>query len=64
MEERLYDIEAIIENGTYSDTVTLDVLNLMMKANIVSIRGTSVRVSEIEVTEMGVVRFHGNRAEL
>ncbi|KON69649.1 hypothetical protein AKG34_13435 [Peribacillus butanolivorans] len=63
-EERTYKVSAIIDNGSYQDEVREDVVNLMMKADIVTIRGTSVRVKEKEVNEIGEVKFHGNRAEL
>jgi hypothetical protein len=58
------DVEIVMQYGTYSDTVNLKIAELMMKANIVTIRGTSVLVKEIEVTEEGKIRFHGNKAEL
>jgi hypothetical protein len=63
-EKSSYNVEAVIDNGVYQDEVYKDVLDLMLKANIVTIRGISVAVKEIEVTDRGLVRFHGNRAEL
>lgn len=62
--EKYLDIEAVIENATYSDQVNLDTVKLMMEADVVTIRGTSVEVKEIEVTSEGRVRFHGNRREV
>lgn len=58
------DVEAVVENATYSDTANYKVVKLMMQADIVTIRGTSVEVREVEVTESGVVRFHGNIREM
>lgn len=64
MKDLEVDVEIVIQNGVYSDTVKWPIAELMMKANIVTIRGTSVQVAEIEVTDAGKVRFHGNRVEL
>ncbi|MEH7236767.1 hypothetical protein [Bacillus sp. JJ1562] len=65
MDNQIYlDVEAVIGNGTYSDTASYEVVKLMMKANVVTIRNVSVEVKEIEVTNDGVVRFHGNRREM
>jgi hypothetical protein len=63
-DEKMYDIEAVIENGTYGSEVTLDILQLMMQADVVTIRGTTLTVHEVEVTDQGVIRFHGNSTDL
>lgn len=58
--ETYLDVELVTDSGLYSDTVSYKVVKLMMKADIVTIRSTSVDVREIEITETGTVRFHGN----
>lgn len=58
--ETYLDVELVTDGGLYSDTVSYKVVKLMMKADIVTIRSTSVDVREIEITETGTVRFHGN----
>lgn len=63
-EEKLHDIEIITERGKYGSEVSYDVLQLMLKADIVTVRGQSVRVAETEVTDKGVTRFHGNLVDL
>ncbi|MEK4029291.1 MULTISPECIES: hypothetical protein [Bacillaceae] len=63
-EEKLYDIEIITERGKYGSEVNHDVLQLMLQADIVTIKGQSVRVAEIEVTGEGITRFHGNLVDL
>lgn len=63
-EKHLYKIEAVINNGVYQSEVSEDILNLMLQANIVTICGTSVSVQEIEVTDNGVVKFHGDIADI
>lgn len=62
--EKYVDVEAVVENGTYASIANLDIVKLMMQADIVTIRGISLTVSEIEVTDKGIIRFHGNLAEL
>ncbi|MDZ4607582.1 hypothetical protein ORM91_11885 [Bacillus cereus] len=59
--EKKYDVEIVTEQGTYGDEVTFDILQLMLKAHIVTIRTGSVEVREIEVDEQGKVKFHGNK---
>ncbi|NAP01763.1 hypothetical protein FRY77_38145 [Halomonas sp. MG34] len=57
-------VEAVVENAVYSDAAKYEVVTLMMKADIVTIRGTSVQVDQVEVTEDGLVRFHGRLVNL
>ncbi|UPO88323.1 hypothetical protein [Niallia sp. Man26] len=65
MEYDVYvDVEAVVGNGTYSDTAKLDIVKLMMEADIVTIRNTSVAVEKVEVTSDGVIRFYGERIEV
>lgn len=63
-EETYFSVEAVIDNATYEDTAKYSVVKLMMQADVVTIYGTSVEVKEIEVTDQGVIRFHGNRREM
>ncbi|KMY54362.1 hypothetical protein AC623_10835 [Bacillus sp. FJAT-27231] len=63
-EEKLYEIEIITERGRYGSEVHHSVLQLMLKADIVTVRGQSVRVAETEVTDEGITRFHGNLVDL
>ncbi|HZG73995.1 MAG TPA: hypothetical protein VEY51_20875 [Chondromyces sp.] len=63
-DEKQYNVEVITEKGTYGGKVSEDVLQLMFNADIVTLRGQSVRVSEIEVTDEGITKFHGNSAEI
>lgn len=60
----MVDVEVVVENGKYASEVSLDIANFMLKANIVTVRNTSVEVREIEVTDKGVIRFHGNPAQI
>lgn len=62
--ESQYDVEAVVENEAYATVVSHQTLQLMLKASVVTIKGTSVAVKEVEVTDSGKVRFHGNRTEL
>ncbi|TYS50097.1 hypothetical protein [Bacillus infantis] len=62
--EKYVDVEAVTENGTYAAVASIDVVRLMMDADIVTIRGTSITVGEVEVTDNGVIRFHGNVTNL
>ncbi|TCN24145.1 hypothetical protein [Mesobacillus foraminis] len=62
--ESQYDVEAVVEKETYATVVSYQTLELMFKASVVTIKGTSVAVQEVEVTDSGRVRFHGNLAEL
>jgi hypothetical protein len=64
MENKRYDVEVVIGNGTYKSDVDFNVLQMMFQADIVTVLGKSVRVAEIEATDEGVFRFHGNDAEL
>lgn len=61
--ETKVDIELVIENATYASVVNLEIVQLMMQADVVTVRGNSGTVNEIEVTDNGVIRFHGNRTE-
>lgn len=62
--EKMVDVEIVVENGVYSNEVNLETANFMLKADIVTIKKTSVTVKEIEVTDKGKIRFHGNIAEM
>lgn len=55
-----YNIEGVVGNSTYSNEVSYEVLQLMLNADLVNIRGNLIEVREIEVTDNGVTKFHGN----
>lgn len=57
-----FDIETLVGNTVYSSEVSLDVLKLMMQADVVTIRGKAIAVRDVEVTDTGIVRFHGSLA--
>lgn len=63
-EELRLDVEVVTENESYSDTASYEVVKLMMEADVVTIGKMSIEVREIEVTDMGLVRFHGNAREM
>ncbi|QGH35150.1 hypothetical protein GI584_14335 [Gracilibacillus salitolerans] len=58
-EEKYLDVKIVEGEGSYADTANYDVVKLMMKADVVTVRGKSLRVETIEVNEQGVVTFHG-----
>lgn len=60
IEDRYFDVELVADSAIYSDKATESTVKFMMNADIVTIRGTSLEVKEIEVTDNGVIRFHGN----
>jgi hypothetical protein len=59
-----FDVAIVLNNGTYETEVNNETIQLMLQADIVTIRNKSLRVSEVEVTDSGKVRFHGDEADL
>ncbi|QWC25100.1 hypothetical protein KJK41_21980 (plasmid) [Bacillus haikouensis] len=68
-ENKYFDVTAVIKlnelggTGEYSDTADLDVINLMMKSEFVTIGEKTIRVQGIEVTDRGEIRFYGEEVK-
>lgn len=63
-EKEMVDIELVTRNAIYGEEVEVKIAELMIHADLVTVRGNTITVKDVQVTDNGKIRFHGEEVIL